>query len=63
MLSYLKGLGSNIELPLKEIGGIAGLSVNIMANRSSDPVRLSIKGRIYTTEGIILHCMGLTKQS
>ena len=42
---------------------LAVLLALVLAHRSSDLVRLSLKGRRYSQDGVTLSCVGLAKQS
>lgn len=64
MLSYLSGLGSNESLSLKMLTQkLAMLLALVLGHRSSDLVRLTLRGRSYTPEGAVLPCKGLAKQT
>ena len=62
--SYLKGLGDNSMLQLKTFTlKLATLLALVLAHRSSGLVRLTLQGRRYSPEGVVLSMSGLAKQS
>ena len=62
--SYLKGLGDNSTLQLKTLTlKLATLLALVLAHRSSGLVRLTLQGRRYSPEGVVLSMSGLVKQS
>lgn len=64
ILDFLKSLGSNDKLTLEQLTRkLVVLLALVMAHRASDLVRLSLTGRTYTPEGVILTCSGLAKTS
>ena len=64
MVDFLKSLGSNDKLTLEQLTRkLVVLLALVMAHRASDLVRLSLTGRTYTPEGVILTCSGLAKTS
>ena len=64
MLLYLSNLGSNDSLSLKLLTQkLAILLALVLGHRYSDLVRLSLDGRTYTPEGVVLPCKGLAKQT
>ena len=64
MVTYLRNLGSNESLSLKLLTQkLAILLALVLGHRSSDLVRITLSGRTYTSEGVMLPCRGLAKQT
>ena len=62
VLSYIKSLGSNEALSLKLLTRkLVVLLALVLASRSSDLIRLTLKGRKYSAGGAELRCIGLSK--
>ena len=64
LLLHIKSLGNTDSLPIKQLSRkLVVLLALTLANRSSDLVRLSLKGKRYSRGSIVLFCEGLTKQA
>ena len=64
MLDHLKSLGPNDSFSLEQLTRkLAMLLALVMAHRASNLVTLSVVGRTYTPEGVVLTCSGLAKTS
>ena len=64
VLEYIKSLGPNEDLSLKLLSRkLATLLALVLAHRSSDLSRLSLHGRKYSADGVMLRSTGLAKQA
>ena len=64
VLDYIRALGPNENLSLKLLSRkLATLLALVLAHRSSDLSRLSLHGRKYSAEGVVLRLSGLAKQA
>ena len=64
LLSHIRAWGADDTLSLKLLSRkLAALLALVLADRSSDLVRLSLRGQRRTPEGVALQCMGLAKQA
>ena len=64
MLRFLRELGENEELTLKKLTQkLIMLLALVLGQRCLDLVRLTVSGRCYTGDGVILPCKGLVKQT
>ena len=62
--SYLKDLGDNEQMSLKQLTQkLAMLLALVLAHRSSGLVRLNLQGSKFTPEGVVLTQTGLAKQT
>ena len=63
-LRYIKQLGPSKDLSLKLLSRkLATLLALVLAHRSSDLCRLTLHGRKYSAEGVVLRSTGLAKQA
>ena len=64
MLTFLRNLGRNEELSLKRLTQkLIMLLALVLGHRCSDLVRLTLTGRCYTRDGVLIPCVGLAKQA
>ena len=64
VLTFLKDMGPNESLILKRLTQkLVMLLALILGQRCSDLVTLSLSGHSYTSDGIVLPCVGLAKQA
>ena len=65
LLLHIKSWGNTDTPPIKQLSRklVVLLLALILANRSSDLVRLSLKGKRYSRGSIVLFCEGLAKQA
>lgn len=64
LLSHIRSWGNTDALSLKQLSRkLVVLLALVLANRSSDLARLSLKGKRYSRGCVILNCDGLAKQA